>query len=104
MPVSDKYEKKRHKQQRFEWLLTQLIDKYQLAGFVVELAQLLYQEGVSFKQTEVGLDLDYGDGIEFDLEDEDILMLTGYDFETLGLTIKTDKEHLDATKQKYPDL
>lgn len=100
MPVSDKYEKKRHKQARFEWLLTQLIDRYQLAGFVVELAQLLYQEGVSFKQTEVGLDIDYGDGIEFDLEDEDILLLTGYDFETLGLTIRTNKKASTA----YEDL
>jgi hypothetical protein len=61
---------------------------------------LLYQEGVSFKQTEVGLDIDYGDGIEFDLEDEDILLLTGYDFETLGLTIKTNKKASTA----YEDL
>ncbi|MCK4897837.1 MAG: hypothetical protein KAS38_03605 [Anaerolineales bacterium] len=97
---SDKYEKKRHKQQRFEWLFTQLIDKYRLAGFVVELAQLLYDEGISFKQTPVGVDIDYGENIEFDLEDEDILMLTGYDFETLGLTIKANKKASTA----YEDL
>ncbi len=100
MTGSDIYEKKRHKQQRFEWLLTQLIDKYQLAGFIVELAQLLYDEGISFKQTPVGVDIDYGENIEFDLEDEDILMLTGYDFETLGLTIKANKKASTA----YEDL
>lgn len=100
MTASDRYEKKRHKQQRFEWLLTQLIDRYQLAGFVVELAQLLYDEGISFKQTPVGVDIDYGENIEFDLEDEDILMLTGYDFETLGLTIKANKKASTA----YEDL
>jgi hypothetical protein len=102
MSDTNMYEKKRHKIQRFEYLMGQLVDKYQLAGFVVELAQLLYDEGVSFKQTSVGLDFDYGDGIEFDLEDEDLLMFTGFDFETLALTIATDKDYLDATRQTGP--
>jgi len=88
----DRIHKKRHKQQRFEYLMSKLADKYKLAGFLIELAQLLYDEGVSFKQSEIGLDIDYGDGIEFDLEDEDLLMLTGFDFETLALTIDTGKE------------
>lgn len=102
MPDINKSEMKRHKLQRFEYLLSQLVDKYELGGFVVELAQLLYNEGVSFKQTPVGLDLDYGDGIEFDLEDEDLLMFTGFDFETLALTIVTDREYLDSTRQAGP--
>ena len=102
MPDSNKSEMKRHKLQRFEYLMSRLVDKYHLGGFVVELAQLLYDEGVAFKQNEVGLDLDYGDGVEFELEDEDLLMLAGFDFETLALTISTDRDYLDATRQTGP--
>ena len=102
MPDSKKYEMKRHKIQRFEWLMGKLIDKYQVAGFIVELAQLLYNEGISFKQTPVGIDIDFGDDVEFELEDEDILLLTGYESEMLALTITTDKEFLDATRQSGP--
>ena len=90
----------RHKQQRFEYLLSRLVDKYQLAGFIVELAQLLYDEGVSFKEHPTGVDIRYEDGDEFEFENEDLLMLTGFDFETLGMTIATDKDYTDATRQR----
>ena len=88
-----KYELARFRKEAFERKLCKLIDDYSISGFVVELAQLLHDEGVTFKQTPVGLEISFGDGVTMDLEDEELLQLTGFDFETLEQCIVKKEEH-----------
>lgn len=79
--MAQRYE--RNRQQILEGKLEKVFGEYAIMSFLIDLAQILSVEKVSVRVHADTIRFTYEDGETFYLENEDILMLTGIDEETI---------------------